>query len=131
LHAGDQLFRCTKPITLNDIANSPVKKLIAGMQYVFFEAGPLTSRRASAPAPISRAADPRLGPGPTSSQFSAGAATATAPACARTHFPLCTISAVHLRPEARGEVRLKRRRPAGGAVDPFQLSEEPVRICKR
>src|SRR6266700_4233740 len=36
-------FRCTRPITLNDIANSPVKKLVAGMQYVFFKKGPLTS----------------------------------------------------------------------------------------
>src|SRR6266700_1873958 len=36
-------FRCTKPITLNDIANSPVKKLIAGLQYVLFHKGPLTS----------------------------------------------------------------------------------------
>jgi choline dehydrogenase len=30
-------------VTLNDIANSPVKKLIAGMQYVLFQKGPLTS----------------------------------------------------------------------------------------
>jgi len=35
-------FRCTQPITLNDVANSPVRKLLAGIQYVFLHKGPLT-----------------------------------------------------------------------------------------
>src|SRR5215475_8869389 len=29
-------FRCTKPITLNDVANNPLRKVTAGLQYMLF-----------------------------------------------------------------------------------------------
>jgi choline dehydrogenase len=37
------MFRCTKPITLNDVGNSTLKSYIAGAQYVLFKTGPLAS----------------------------------------------------------------------------------------
>lgn len=36
-------FRCTKPITLNDIANNLWRRVVAGAQYVLFRGGPLAS----------------------------------------------------------------------------------------
>jgi choline dehydrogenase len=36
-------FRCTKPITLNDVANNPLRKVMAGMQYMLFRTGPLAT----------------------------------------------------------------------------------------
>jgi choline dehydrogenase len=35
-------MRCAKSVTLNDIVNSPVRKILAGLQYAAFRAGPLT-----------------------------------------------------------------------------------------
>jgi choline dehydrogenase len=99
-------FRCTQPITLNDIANSPVKKLIAGMQYVFFKTGPLTSNGICAGGFAK--SDPRLERPDIQLNFSVWSFADRNRAGVVPHpFPGFTISAVHLRPDARGEVRLK------------------------
>jgi choline dehydrogenase len=99
-------FRCTKPITLNDIANSPVRKLLAGMQYVFFKSGPLTSSGICAGA-FARS-DPRLERPDLQFNFSVWSFAERNRIGAVPHpFPGFTVSAVHLRPEARGTVRLK------------------------
>jgi len=99
-------FRCTKPVTLNDIANSPVKKLLAGMQYVFFQKGPLTSNGICAGG-FARS-DPRLERPDIQLNFSVWSFADRNRTGAVPHpFPGFTISAVHLRPEARGMVRLK------------------------
>jgi choline dehydrogenase len=99
-------FRCTKPITLNDIANSPVRKLLAGMQYVFFKSGPLTSTGICAGA-FARS-DPRLERPDLQFNFSVWSFAERNRIGAVPHpFPGFTVSAVHLRPEARGTVRLK------------------------
>ncbi len=80
-------FRCTQPITLNDVANSPVKRLVAGLQYVLVPYGAARPATGSAPA-ASRAAT-RASSGPTSSSISASGAlpTATAPAPCRIPSP--------------------------------------------
>jgi choline dehydrogenase len=36
------VMRCTKPITLNDVVNSPVRKVMAGLRYAAFRTGPLS-----------------------------------------------------------------------------------------
>ena len=36
------VMRCTQPITLNDVVNSPVRKMLAGLRYAAFRNGPLT-----------------------------------------------------------------------------------------
>ena len=36
------VFRCRKPITINDIYNSPLRSALAGAQYALFRTGPLT-----------------------------------------------------------------------------------------
>jgi choline dehydrogenase len=99
-------FRCTKPITLNDIANSPVKKLLAGMQYVFFKKGPLTSNGICAGG-FARS-DPRLERPDLQFNCSVWSFAERNRIGAVPHpFPGFTISAVHLRPDARGTVQIK------------------------
>jgi choline dehydrogenase len=99
-------FRCTKPITLNDIANSPVKRLLAGMQYVFFKKGPLTSNGICAGG-FARS-DPRLERPDLQLNFSVWSFAERTNRGAVPHpHPGFTISAVHLRPDARGNVALK------------------------
>lgn len=36
------VFRCREPITINDVYNSPIRRALAGAQYVLFRTGPLT-----------------------------------------------------------------------------------------
>jgi choline dehydrogenase len=99
-------FRCTQPITLNDIANSPVKKLLAGMQYVFLKQGPLTSNGICAGG--FGKSDPRLERPDIQLNFSVWSFADRNRAGVAPHpFSGFTISAVHLRPEARGSVTLK------------------------
>src|SRR5204862_4798819 len=99
-------FRCTKPITLNDIANSPVKKLLAGMQYVFFKTGPLTSNGICAGG-FARS-DPRLERPDLQFNCSVWSFAERSHRGVQPHpFPGFTISAVHLRPDARVTVMLK------------------------
>ena len=99
-------FRCTRPITLNDVANSPVKKLIAGLQYVLFQKGPLTSNGICAGG-FARS-DPRLERPDIQLNFSVWSFAERNNRGVVPHpFPGFTISAVHLRPDARGSVRLK------------------------
>jgi len=99
-------FRCTRPITLNDVANSPLKKLIAGLQYVLFQKGPLTSNGICAGG-FARS-DPRLERPDIQLNFSVWSFAERNNRGVVPHpFPGFTISAVHLRPDARGSVRLK------------------------
>ena len=99
-------FRCTRPITLNDIANSPVKKVLAGLQYLLFHKGPLTSNGICAGG-FARS-DARLDRPDIQLNFSVWSFAERTRAGVRPHpFPGFTISAVHLRPDARGSVRLK------------------------
>jgi choline dehydrogenase len=99
-------FRCTEPITLNDIANSPVKKLLAGMRYVFLKQGPLTSNGICAGG-FARS-DPRLERPDIQLNFSVWSFADRNRAGVAPHpFSGFTISAVHLRPDARGTVTLK------------------------
>jgi choline dehydrogenase len=99
-------FRCTQPITLNDVANSPVKKLLAGLQYVLFKTGPLTSNGICAGGFAK--SDPRLERPDIQLNFSVWSfAERTNRGVVPHPFPGFTISAVHLRPDARGSVTLK------------------------
>src|SRR5579862_5313233 len=99
-------YRCTQPMTLNDIANSPVKKLVAGLQYVLFKKGPLTSNGICAGGFAK--SDPRLERPDIQLNFSVWSfAERTNRGVVPHPFPGFTISAVHLRPDARGSVMLK------------------------
>src|SRR5262249_29468122 len=103
-------FRCSQPITLNDIANNPVRKVLAGLQYILFKTGPLTSNGICAGG-FARS-DPRLERPDIQLNFSVWSfAERTSRGVVPHPFPGFTISAVHLRPDARGSVTLKSRYP--------------------
>jgi choline dehydrogenase len=113
-------FRCTKPITLNDIANSPVKKLLAGLQYLLFHKGPLTSNGICAGG-FARS-DPRLDRPDIQLNFSVWSFKERTNRGVVPHpFPGFTISAVHLRPDARGSVMLKSPDPLAAPAIRFNF----------
>ncbi|HEV8678200.1 MAG TPA: choline dehydrogenase [Stellaceae bacterium] len=113
-------FRCTKPITLNDVANSPVKKLVAGLQYVLFHKGPLTSNGICAGG-FARS-DPRLDRPDIQLNFSVWSFAERNNRGVVPHpFPGFTISAVHLRPDARGTVHLKSPDPLAAPAIRFNF----------
>ena len=104
-------FRCTKPITLNDVANNPLRKVTAGLQYMLFRTGPLATNGICAGG-FARS-DQRLERPDIQLNFSLWSfAERTRKGVYPHPFPGFTVSAVHLRPDARGEVRLK-------SADPF------------
>jgi choline dehydrogenase len=103
-------FRCTKPITLNDVANNPLRKVMAGMQYMLFRTGPLATNGICAGG-FARS-DQRLERPDIQLNFSLWSfAERTAKGVYPHPFPGFTVSAVHLRPDARGEVRVKSADP--------------------
>jgi choline dehydrogenase len=103
-------FRCTKPITLNDVANNPLRKVVAGVQYMLFKSGPLATNGICAGG-FARS-DQRLERPDIQLNFSLWSfAERTRKGVYPHPFPGFTVSAVHLRPDARGEVRLKSADP--------------------
>ena len=103
-------FRCTKPITLNDVANNPLRKAVAGLQYMLFRTGPLATNGICAGG-FARS-DQRLERPDIQLNFSLWSfAERTRKGVYPHPFPGFTVSAVHLRPDARGEVRVKSADP--------------------
>ena len=95
-------FRCSKPLTVNDLANSPWHRTIAMARYLLFRSGPMASN------------------GNYSNTFICTSDHITRPDMMITFMAWCTaedlkprpfsgftILAEHIRPDARGSVRLK------------------------
>ncbi|HEY1299030.1 MAG TPA: GMC oxidoreductase, partial [Stellaceae bacterium] len=113
-------FRCTRPITLNDVANNPLRKLGAGLQYMLFRNGPLATNGICAGG-FARS-DRRLARPDLQLNFSLWSFAERTRKGAYPHpFPGFTVSAVHLRPDARGEVRLKSADPRAAPAIRFNF----------
>jgi choline dehydrogenase len=98
------VFRCTKWITLDHLANSFVRRALAGAQYALFRSGPLADNGVCAGA-FARS-DARLDRPDLQLNFINWAGRNGTRV--RAHpFPGFSVDVVHLRPEARGSVRLK------------------------
>ena len=103
-------YRCTKPITMNDLANSLPRKVVAMARYVFFKSGPLAANGVTAGG-FGRS-DPRLERPDLQFNFSPFSYAFRGPNGAVAHdFPGFSLSAVHLKPDARGTVMLKSADP--------------------
>ena len=103
-------YRCTKPITMNELANSLPRKIIAMARYVFLRDGPLAANGVTCGA-FGRS-DPRLERPDLQFNFSPFSYASRGPAGAVAHtFPGFSLSAVHLRPDARGTVHVKSADP--------------------
>jgi choline dehydrogenase len=103
-------FRCTRPITMNELANSMPRKVLAMTQYVLFRGGPLSANGVTAGA-FARS-DPRLERPDLQFNFSPYSYASRDARGAIAHpFPGFSLSAVHLRPDSRGSVHIKSPAP--------------------
>ena len=104
-------WRCSKAITLNDLENSKLRKLSAGVRYALFRSGPMASNGIH--AGLFTRSDPRLErPDVQLNIFEWSTLERGKTGIVPHPFPGFTISPVHLRPDGRGTVRL-------GSADPL------------
>jgi choline dehydrogenase-like flavoprotein len=102
------VMRCAKPITLNDVVNSPVRKILAGMQYAAFRRGPLTIAAGTSGAFFKTS--PRLATPDIQVHF---LPFSTDKMGEKLHsFSGFTASICQLRPESRGSLRITSADPA-------------------
>ncbi|MGH7155645.1 MAG: GMC family oxidoreductase, partial [Acetobacteraceae bacterium] len=98
-------WRCTKPITLNDLENSVWRKLAAGVRYGLFRSGPMASNGIH--AGLFTRSDPRFErPDIQINLFEWSTLRRDQDGVVPHPFPGFTMSPVHLRPDGRGTVRL-------------------------
>jgi choline dehydrogenase len=100
------VYRCSKPITINDLAMSGMRKLTAGVQYAVNRSGHLSNAGIYAGAFVR--SDPRLEqPDLQINMFGWSALERLRTGIKPHPFSAFTLSPVHLRPEGRGTVRIK------------------------
>ena len=113
------IFRCTKPITTNDILNSWPRTLTMGAQYVFARSGPMAVGINQ--GGIFARTDPALGRPDV--QFHVATLSSDMAGSSVHKFSGFTMSVCQLQPESRGYVRLKSPDPlAAPAMQPNYLS---------
>ena len=104
------VWRCTRPVTVNDLAASGTRKLIAGAQYFLTRSGHLSNAGIYAGAFVK--SDPRLEQPDLQINMFGWSALERLRTGIRPHpFSAFTLSPVHLRPEGRGTVRIKSADP--------------------
>ncbi|CAL75744.1 choline dehydrogenase, a flavoprotein; alcohol dehydrogenase [Bradyrhizobium sp. ORS 278] len=102
------VMRCSQRITLNDIVNHPVRKVMAGARYAAFRKGPLTIAAGTAGAFFKT--DPRLASPDIQIHF---IPFSTDKMGEKLHtFSGFTASVCQLRPESRGSLRIRSADPA-------------------
>ena len=98
-------WRCSKPITLNDLDRSPLRKLSAGVRYALFRSGPMASNGIH--AGLFTRSDPRLERPDIQINLLEWSVVQRDKDRVLAHpFPGFMLSPVHLRPDGRGTVRL-------------------------
>jgi choline dehydrogenase len=124
------------PVTVNDVMLSNVKKLKVGMQYYMFKTGPLAM--ISSPAALFAKTRPELAT--PDIKCSISPFSADRPQDGLHKFSGFTMIAYQLRPESRGEIRLKTANPADPpAMIPNYLSDpvdqqtivDGLKLCRR
>jgi choline dehydrogenase len=102
------VMRCTQSITLNDIVNSPVRRILAGARYAAFRKGPLTIAAGTSGAFFKTS--PRLATPDIQIHF---LPFSTDKMGERLHsFSGFSASVCQLRPESRGSLRIRSADPA-------------------
>jgi choline dehydrogenase len=101
-------MRCAKSITLNDIVNSPVRRMLAGARYAAFRKGPLTIAAGTSGAFLKT--NPRLATPDIQIHF---LPFSTDKMGERLHsFSGFSASICQLRPESRGSLRIRSADPS-------------------
>lgn len=103
------VFRCSEPITINDVYGSPVKKGIAGAKYALTKSGPLTIGAGQAAAFLRT--DPGLKRPDLELTFMAF--STPGPGQMPHDFPGFTILGYPLQPRSRGTIQIS-------SADPYQ-----------
>ncbi|HJZ21213.1 MAG TPA: choline dehydrogenase [Bradyrhizobium sp.] len=99
--------RCSQPITVNDVVNSPIRKILTGLQYAAFRTGPLTISAGTSGAFFKT--DPRLATPDVQIHF---IPFSTDRMGEKLHpFSGFTATVCQLRPESRGSLRIKSADP--------------------
>ena len=115
-------WRATRTGTLNDLALSPTRKILAGMQYALSRRGPLS--QISTLAGVLARSDPRFDrPDLQMNIFLWSIEKRDRHGIHAHKWPGFSISPVHLRPEGRGKVSLKSRDPLGPPKIEFKFLE--------
>jgi choline dehydrogenase len=100
--------RCSQPVTLNDVLNHPVRRVMAGARYAAFRKGPLTIAAGTSGAFFKT--DPRLATPDIQIHF---LPFSTDRMGEKLHsFSAFSASVCQLRPESRGSLRIKSPDPA-------------------
>jgi len=114
-------LKCRLPVTVNDVMLSNAKKLKAGLQYVMFRTGPLAM--ASTPAALFARTRPELAS--PDLKCSITPFSADRPQDGLHKWSGFSMIAYQLRPESRGQIRLRSANPADPpAVHPNYLAAE-------
>ena len=104
-------WRCSKPITLNELNNSKLRQVAAGIRYALFRNGPMAGNGVT--AGVFTRSDMRLErPDIQVNLFEWSTKERSRDAVIPHPFPGFSLTPVHLRPDGRGTVRL-------GSPDPF------------
>jgi choline dehydrogenase len=102
------VMRCSQPITLNDIVNHPMRRIMAGARYAAFRNGPLTIAAGTSGAFFKT--NPRLASPDIQIHF---LPFSTDKMGEKLHaFSGFTASVCQLRPESRGSLRIKSADPS-------------------
>jgi choline dehydrogenase len=129
-------LKAAMPVTVNDVMLSNVKKLKVGMQYYMFHTGPLAM--ISSPAALFAKTRPELAT--PDIKISISPFSADRPQDGLHKFSGFTTIAYQLRPESRGEIKLKSANPADPpAMIPNYLSDpvdrqtivDGLKLCRR
>ena len=129
-------LKCRLPITVNDVMQSNARKLRAGLEYYIFHRGPLSM--ISSPAALFARTRPELASPDVKCSISPF--SAERPQDGLHRWSGFTIIAYQLRPESRGQIKLKSANPADPpAVYPNYLAAETdqrtivagLKLCRR
>jgi choline dehydrogenase len=113
-------LRCKEKITFNDVMRNPLKQLAVGMRYLMFRDGPLTM--AAGPCALFGRTRPELATPDV--KLAVSPFSADNPAAGLHKFSGFTAIVYQLRPDSRGEIRLKSLDPAASpSIIPRYLSD--------
>ena len=102
------VFRCSEPITINDVYNSPVRRALAGAQFALFRTGPLTIGAGQAAAFLRTSASLRR----PDLELTFMAFSTPGPGRMPHAFPGFTILGYPLHPRSRGTIRIVSPEPS-------------------
>lgn len=131
-------YRCSQPVTMNDLVNSLPRRILAGMQYAFGRTGPLASMGLYVGALVR--SDKRLErPDLQINMFAWAIKERNRHGVVAQPFSAFGLSPVHLRPDGRGTVRLKSADPLAAPEIRFNFLKsandwnamiQGLRICR-